>query len=256
MSPVTTTIGCESLEAYIDGELSAAESAAFDKHAAGCAACQQQIERQLSLRARLRAGLAKPAASDAFRQRILSSLPQDRAARKSTAAPRRAWMEMAMAACVAAILASSATLYLAMPDRADDWQQAILNAHLRATLSGHVIDVASSDRHTVKPWFGGKTKVAPIVIDLADAGYPLVGGRLDIPQRDALPVLVYKAGPHLVSVYVRTANGSTSGLAKIDGFSILSWSEDGLVYSAVSDADSAELQGFQRAFTAARQKLP
>jgi anti-sigma factor RsiW len=254
MSTLATT-ACESLEAYIDGELSAAESAAFDKHAAECSGCQQQIQQQLRLRARLRADLAKPTAGDDLRVRILSSLPQDRTAPRSL--PRRQWMAMAAAASVAAILASSATFYLARPGAEDDWQQAILASHLRATMSGHVIDVASSDRHTVKPWFGGKTKVAPIVLDLTEAGYPLIGGRLDIPQTDALPVLVYKAGPHVVSVFVRAADGPPPGrIAKINGYSILNWSDDGLTYSAVSDADSAELEAFQRAFAAARQKLP
>jgi anti-sigma factor RsiW len=253
MSPVSN-IACDSLEAYIDGELSAAESAAFDKHAAECASCPQQIERQLRLRARLRAGLAKPAASDTLRHRILASLPQDRPAPVRQLVSRRRWMEMAAAASVAAIVASSATLYVIRPS-GEDWQQAILASHLRATMSGHAIDVASSDRHTVKPWFGGKTKVTPIVIDLADAGYPLVGGRLEIPQKEALPVLVYKAGPHVVSVYVRPG-ATPGGFTKINGFSILSWSDDGLTYSAVSDADSAELTAFQKAFAAARQKLP
>ena len=256
MSPASL-IACESLEAYVDGELSAAESAAFDRHAAGCSACQTQIERQLRLRARLRADLARPAAGDALRRRILSSLPQDQPKSNVVNLPRRQWLAMAAAASVAAILASSTTLYVVHPGSEDEWHQAILTSHLRATLSGHVIDVASSDRHTVKPWFGGKTRVAPIVLNLADAGYPLLGGRLDIPQEDALPVLVYKAGPHLVSVFVRAADGTMqTAIKKINGFSILSWSDNGLAYSAVSDADGAELEGFQRAFIAARQKLP
>jgi anti-sigma factor RsiW len=254
MSPMTG-IACESLEAYVDGELSAAESAAFDAHVANCAACQHQLQRYLDLRTRLRADLARPAASDAFKRRLLSALPRDHASTGHV--HRRSWAAMAMAASVAAILASSGTFYLVAPDAEADWQHAVLNSHLRATLSGHVIDVASSDRHTVKPWFGGKTKVAPIVVDTTAMGFPLVGGRLDIPQKDSLPVLVYKAGPHVVSVFVRAAEGgSPSGLTTIDGFSILSWSEDGLAYSAVSDADSAELRAFQRAFTTARQTLP
>jgi anti-sigma factor RsiW len=256
MTPATL-IACESLEAYVDGELSAAESAAFDKHMVGCATCQQQIERQLRLRARLRTDLARPTASDALRRRILSSLPQDQPESNVVNLPRRQWLAMAAAASVAAILASGATLYVVHPGSEDEWQEAILTSHLRATLSGHVIDVASSDRHTVKPWFGGKTKVAPIVLDLADAGFPLIGGRLDIPQKDALPVLVYKAGPHVVSVFVSAADGTwQTAIKKIDGFSILSWLDDGLIYSAVSDADSAELEAFQRAFVAARRKLP
>lgn len=256
MNP-TAAIACESLEAYIDGELSAAESAAFDKHAGGCSSCQAQIERHLRLRARLRADLAKPTASDDLRRRVLSSLPQDRSTSNVVNLPRRQWMAMAAAASIAAVLASSATFYVVHPGAEDDWQQAILATHLRATMSGHVIDVASSDRHTVKPWFGGKTKIAPVVMDLADVGYSLIGGRLDIPQKDALPVLVYKAGPHVVSVYVRAGNSVTPGkITKIDGFSILSWSDDGLIYSAVSDADGTELTAFQRAFAAARAKLP
>ena len=253
----TAIISCDSLEAYVDGELSAAESAAFNRHAAACASCQQQLERHLRLRTQLRANLARPAASDALRGRILASLPAERPASNVVALPRRRWVAMAAAACVAALLASSTTLYVMRPDANADWRQAALSAHLRATLSGHVIDVASSDRHTVKPWFGGKTEVAPVVLDLAAVGYPLLGGRLDIPQKDALPVLVYKAGPHVVSVFVRQAGGgANSSIAKIDGFTIATWPVGDLVYTAVSDADGTELAAFQRAFTTAVEQLP
>jgi anti-sigma factor RsiW len=253
----TAGIACDSLEAYVDGELSVTESAAFDRHAAACSTCQPQLERHLRLRARLRTDLARPAASDALRGRILSSLPADRSASNVVALPRRRWLATAAAACVAAFLASGTTLYVMQPDTGDEWRQAVLSAHLRATLSDHVIDVASSDRHTVKPWFGGKTKVAPIVLDLASAGYPLLGGRLDIPQKDALPVLVYKAGPHVVSVFVRQADrGADPGTAKVDGFTIATWSMGDLVYTAVSDADGAELAAFQRAFSTAVERTP
>ena len=249
-------IRCESLEAYIDGELSAAESAAFNRHAADCHDCQQQIERQLRLRAQLRSDLARPSAGEQLRRRILSQLPQDRPHAAAYSASRRQWMSMAMAASVAAILASSATFYLVHPTGETAWEQAILNSHLRATMSGHVIDVASSDRHTVKPWFGGKTNVAPIVVDLAQAGYPLIGGRLDIPQKAALPVLVYQVGKHVASVYVRPADTERQGVTKLNGFSVLTWSDRGLSYSAVSDADAAELEAFQRAFDGAVRQLP
>jgi anti-sigma factor RsiW len=254
MSPVGE-IRCDSLEAYIDGELSAAESAAFDRHATDCADCQQQLARQLRLRAQLRSDLARPRSSEQLRHRILSQLPQERSL-AAVHTSRRQWMEMAMAASIAAILASSATFYLVHPTGESAWEQAILDSHLRATMSGHVIDVASSDRHTVKPWFGGKTDVAPVVVDLAQAGYPLIGGRLDIPQKTALPVLVYKVGKHIVSVYVRPADTAPHGPAKLNGFSILTWSDRGLSYSAVSDADAAELEAFQHAFDDAVRQLP
>jgi anti-sigma factor RsiW len=253
----TAMIACDSLEAYVDGELSAAESAAFDRHAADCATCQQQLARHLRLRARLRSDLARPVASDALRTRILSVIPADRPASKVITLRRRRWLAVAAAACVAAFLASSTTFYVMQPDAGDEWRQAVLSAHLRATLSGHVIDVASSDRHAVKPWFGGKTKVAPVVPDLAPVGFPLVGGRLDIPQKDALPVLVYKAGPHLVSVFVRQADGTTrTDTAKVDGFTVATWTVGDLVYTAVSDADGTELTSFQRAFSTAVEQMP
>jgi anti-sigma factor RsiW len=249
----STGIGCESLEAYIDSELSAAESAAFDAHMAGCPVCQKQAADYLRLRTQLRASLGGPQASDDLKRRILASLP----AAAPRAKPRPSWMQMAMAASVAAILASTGTLYLMQQPAEAGWQQALVNAHLRATLSGHTIDVASSDRHTVKPWFSGKTKVAPTVRDLKEAGYPLIGGRLDIPQQDALPVLVYKLGSHVVSVFVHPSDrGSQNDTARLDGFTVLTWADGDLAYSAVSDADLQELQSFQQAFIAAYKAQP
>ena len=251
MSP-TAGIGCESLEAYIDSELSAAESAAFDAHMAGCPACRKQAADYLRLRTQLRASLSGLQAGDNLKRRVLAALPGAAPAAAPRARPRQSWVQMAMAASVAAILASSGTLYVMQQPEQASWQQALVNAHLRATLSGHTIDVASSDRHTVKPWFSGKTKVAPTVRDLAPAGYPLIGGRLDIPQRDALPVLVYKIGGHVVSVFVHPADGAAANApAKLDGFTVLTWTDGDLAYSAVTDADSAELQSFQQAFIAA-----
>lgn len=256
MSPIAG-IGCESLEAYIDSELSAAESAAFDAHMEGCADCQKRAEDYLHLRAQLRGSLGGSPASDDLKRRILASLPGAAPQAAPRARPRQSWMQMAMAASVAGILASAGTTYLMRQPAEAGWQQAIVNAHLRATLSGHTIDVASSDRHTVKPWFGGKTKIAPTVRDLAEAGYPLIGGRLDIPQQDALPVLVYKIGPHVVSVFVHPADRRAPGeSAHLGGFTVLTWADGDLAYSAVSDADSTELQAFQQAFIAAYKAQP
>ena len=254
-------IGCAAREAYVDGELTALESAAFDRHMAACAECQREVARTLRLRAELRDKLTRHEAGDDLRRRLLAQLP----AAAPTAAPRgstprstrREWFQMAAAASVAAVLAGSATLYAMRPGEEADWMTAALNAHRRATLSDHVFDVASSDRHTVKPWFGGKTAVAPVVVDLKAAGYPLLGGRLDIPQDEPLPVLVYQAGPHVVSVFVRTGSGNAAPeLRHRDGFSILAWRERDFDFTAISDADAAELGAFQRAFSAALAQLP
>lgn len=254
----TSQIECAAREAYVDGELGALESAAFDRHMESCAECRLEVDRALRLRAELRGGLTRFAASAAARERLLEGLPRPTASRAARTWPtRRDWLSMAAAASVAAILAGSAALYVGAPAPEQDWAVAALNAHRRATLSGHVFDVASSDRHTVKPWFGGKTAVAPVVVDLAPAGYPLLGGRLDIPQAEALPVLVYKAGPHVVSVFVRAGAGDAApALQHRDGFAILAWREQNFDFTAVSDADAKELDAFQRAFSAALAQLP
>ena len=250
-------IGCAAREAYVDGELTALESAAFDRHMAACAECQREVTRALRLRAELRAKLTRHEASDDLRRRLLAQLPAAAPRASSSRSSRREWFQMAAAASVAAVLAGSATLFVTRPTPEADWATAALNAHRRATLSDHVFDVASSDRHTVKPWFGGKTSVAPVVVDLKAAGYPLLGGRLDIPQDVPLPVLVYQAGPHVVSLFVRAGSGNAAPeLRHQDGFAILSWRERNFDFTAVSDADAAELGAFQRAFSAALAQLP
>lgn len=252
------TVGCEGRDSYVDGELTALESAAFDRHAAGCPACQKEIELVLRLRAELRSGLTRYAADDAVRERLLASLPGRPSQPTQRRRPgRREWLSMAAAASIAAILASGTTLYALRTPPQEAWAEAVLASHLRATLSGHLFDIASSDRHRVKPWFSGRTAVAPIVVDLSAVGYPLLGGRLDIPQREPLPVLVYKAGPHLVSLFVRPGSGATQpALGRKDGFAMLMWREHGFDFSAVSDADATELLAFQRAFSAGLAQSP
>ncbi len=253
-------IGCEARDAYIDGELSALEAVEFDQHVAECATCQQQLERGLELRSDLRGHLARHEAGDLLRHRVLSSLPSP-VSIKAKASPgrsgRRQWLSLAAAASVAAILASSSTFYALQNSPQEAWDQAVLDSHLRATLSGHVFDVASSDRHTVKPWFSGRTAVAPVVVDLTASGYPLIGGRLDILERTPLPVLVYQAGPHVISLVVRPGSGTTAPIQqRKNGFTVLNWRAHGFEFSAVSDADSTEILDFQQVFAAAVAQLP
>lgn len=251
-------IDCAACDAYIDGELSALEAAAFDRHLSDCATCRRTLEQHEMLRTDLHNNLRRHNAKAALRQGILASLPVS--ARPGASNVRRTppqWLSLAAAASLAAILASGSTFYVLQNSPQEVWDQAVLDSHLRATLSGHVFDVASSDRHTVKPWFSGRTSVAPVVVDLSASGYPLIGGRLDILERTPLPVLVYQAGPHVISVVVRPGSGTTvPTLHTKDGFALLTWRAHGFDFSAVSDADSREILAFQKAFAAAVAQLP
>lgn len=113
------------------------------------------------------------------------------------------------------------------------------------------MDVQSTDRHTVKPWFTGKTDIAPPVVDLSDKGFPLLGGRLDYVDGHTAAALAYSRRLHTINLFVwRTAPGEPGeGMFVVRGYSLLHWTKGGLSYWAVSDAASSELEAFRDAYT-------
>jgi len=126
----------------------------------------------------------------------------------------------------------------------------LVDAHVRSLLPGHLLDVESTDRHTVKPWFAGKTDIAPVVVDLSDKGFPLLGGRLDYIDGHSAAALVYGRRAHKINVFVwRTTPGEPAyGSFAVRGYSLLHWSNGGLTYWAVSDAALPELEAFREAY--------
>jgi anti-sigma factor RsiW len=128
---------------------------------------------------------------------------------------------------------------------------ALVDTHIRSLLPGHLLDVVSTDRHTVKPWFAGKTDIAPAVVDLTESGFPLLGGRLDYVDGHSAAALVYGRRQHTINVFVwRSAPGDPpAGSFSARGYSLLHWTKDGLTYWAVTDASPADLQAFRDAYT-------
>ncbi|MDP9205804.1 MAG: anti-sigma factor [Gemmatimonadota bacterium] len=126
----------------------------------------------------------------------------------------------------------------------------LVDAHVRSLLPDHLLDVVSTDRHTVKPWFAGKTDIAPPVVDLSDNGFPLLGGRLDYVDGHSAAVLAYGRRLHTINVFVwRTTTGeSREGSFDVRGYSLLHWTKGGLSYWAVSDAAQSELEAFRDAY--------
>jgi anti-sigma factor RsiW len=120
---------------------------------------------------------------------------------------------------------------------------------VRALLQDNPLQVASSDSHTVAPWFAGRVELAPTVKDLTAEGLPLVGGRLDLIGGQRVAVAVYRRNAHWINVYMWRADsplGIAAGAAKRSGYNILTWQRDGVVYSAVSDINIAELSALER----------
>lgn len=126
----------------------------------------------------------------------------------------------------------------------------LIDAHVRSLLPGHLLDVVSSDRHTVKPWFAGKTDIAPAVLDLSERGFPLLGGRLDYVDGHSAAALVYGRRLHTINLFVwRGGEGEPAGgSVAVRGYSLVHWTSGGLSYWAVSDAAPSELEAFREAY--------
>jgi anti-sigma factor RsiW len=143
-------------------------------------------------------------------------------------------------------LAASLALFLAVPQLSTaPVQDQLVASHVRSLLATHLTDVATSDQHVVKPWFNGRIDFAIPVVDLAEQGFPLVGGRLDYLEGSVVPALVYKRRLHTINLFIRPASNMSSplGFAAIRrGFNILRWTDNGLEYWAVSDISARELE--------------
>ena len=232
------------LHAYLDGELDAATALAFECRIAADPKMQDELSRLQALRAALSSHVAKDVASEALQARIA------RIARPAHSTDRRFdWRALAASAVIAACLASGGT-YLALNRQQSASAVAdVVASHQRYLLSGQTVDVASSDRHTVKPWFNSKLAISPVVIDLAGDGFPLVGGRVDVVSGQSVPVLVYKRREHAISVVAVPMAGmrddeASPALETKDGYKVLTWRGADFTYSAVSDVALEDLRDF------------
>ena len=234
-------------DAFVDGELDPAERAAMAAHLLGCAACRGQVEERRELAAALSAGATYHRAPEGLAERIGAALDAAPAF-----APGRAqrWRPAALAASLAlvAALSSFATLRLAVPDPGDALLDDMVAGHVRALMADHLTDVASSDQHTVKPWFNGKLNLSPPVKDLTTSGFPLVGGRLDYVAGRPAAALVYRHRQHVINLFVAPDDAraaATPAASARQGYNVLHWSDGGLGYWAVSDLGAADLAQFQ-----------
>jgi len=248
------------LHALIDGELDAGHAREVEAHIAGCASCTAELAAYRTMREAIASADLRYTAPASLRQRLDAALPKPSPAPVSNVTPlasRRSVLRgFALGSAVSAL---AATGLFAIVLRNDDQQlieSEIVSAHLRSLQPGHLIDVVSTDQHTVKPWFNGKLDVSPPVIDLTAKGFTLIGGRLDYVDARAIGAVVYKRRAHIINLFVAQTSSTARKPAKIEtiqGFNIRSWSDRGLNYWAVSDIGADELNEFGEKFEAATQ---
>jgi anti-sigma factor RsiW len=211
------------------------------------------------LPAELKQNMTRYKAPPGLKRRIRYMLEQQ--SRMAAAPPRRPaalwwqrWMPLGASFACGTLLAVSVMSYRDAGRDDSQIEQQVVASHVRSLMVSHLTDVTSSDQHTVKPWFTGKLDYAPPVIDLAEDGFPLIGGRLDYLQDKPIAALVYRRRGHTINVFVlplHQAQASASRLMARQGYHLASWTQAGMRFWAVSDVGRDELAKFSAAMQAA-----
>jgi anti-sigma factor RsiW len=242
------------LHALADGELDASHAREVEAHTKTCARCAALLR---DTRAMSRA-LASPAlrlqAPPSLRRRIDAALPPRPVAPISASVSRRSLFQgFAMGSLMSGALAAGLVAFVMRRDEDERILGDAVSAHLRSLQGDHLIDVQSSDQHTVKPWFNGRLQVAPPVVDLTGQGFTLIGGRLDYLDGRPVASIVYKRRAHIINLFVGQAAGAERRgmIEQVQGFNVWHWSHAGLGFWATSDINAEELQEFADKFQAA-----
>src|SRR6202051_3557432 len=250
--PPSTTSDDNSLllvHAYLDGELDPANALEIAQRMGTDPALAAEGERVKALQQVIHERLPREVAPPGLRARIEASVGDHRRVRE-----RPSWRALAASIALTAMVASSSTWLLVGSQPEYTIADSLVSDHIRALMAPQPIDVVSSDRHTVKPWFNGRIPESPRVVDLAKEDFPLVGGRLDVVGRDPCPTLVYRHEKHLISLTEMPA-GSRLDLGKtprtINGYNVMHWTENGVSYWAVSDLAASKLEDFAQLFSTA-----
>jgi len=231
------------LGGLVDGELDAANTALVEAHVARCDGCREELERLQVVRNLLGGEGVRYAVPETLRQRI-AALPE-----LSPKAANRNWLPGWLAPSLAGALAATLAFVVFVPPSSQSMvDEEIVSSHVRSLQPGHLTDVQTTNQHIVKPWFNGKIDFSPPVPELADAGFPLAGGRLDSIDGKTVAAIVYHRRLHTVNLYIWPAKDSSERSFVKDGFSVKEWSRNGLRFAAVSDIPTPELQQFHKLF--------
>ena len=242
------------MNAYYDGELDPASAIEFERRLADDELLKARYDRLLSLRRAVRS-LPQFEMPPGLRARIDAELDAEDSGTPGRLSPpgrlrQRSWSFQALAAAAVfgAVISSAVMLTIERYGEREDVARQVVTGHIRGQLASQPFDIASSDRHTVKPWFTSRLPVSPQVPDLAAQGFMLVGGRVDVVGRDPVATIVYRHAAHTVSLTTLPAGQSVSEQA-IAGYNVRSWTDPEFTYVAVSDLSRADLATFERVFS-------
>jgi anti-sigma factor RsiW len=252
------------LHALIDGELDAGHARDVEAHVAACAGCGEKFAAFRTLHDVMSAAPLKETAPAHLRDRIeaLMATPASRVVsiRQFMRPTRRSFFGgFAIGSALSAAVAASLVLTVIRKDQEQSIAEEVVSAHIRSLQAGHLMDVETSDRHTVKPWFNGRVDVAPPVADLTAEGFTLLGGRLDYIDSEPVAAIVYQRRKHVINLFVAQHLGARHARTiadSIQGYNVRHWSQDGLDLWAVSDIVGDELNEFVQKISSALRQPP
>ncbi|HUA37884.1 MAG TPA: anti-sigma factor [Candidatus Sulfopaludibacter sp.] len=237
------------IDSYADGELDAAGILELEKHLHDCPACALTFRNVQNLKKSLKQDSLFFTAPAELRQKLKAELRSQTESNR----PFWTWNWFTAATTGVAVICLALLLPLALtrPSPQQQLAQEIVSSHIRSLMANHEMDVASSDQHTVKPWFDGKLDFSPPVKDLAAQGFPLIGGRLDYLDQRAVAALVFHRAKHVINVFIwptTERDSKPAARASINGYHLIHWSQGGMTFWAVSDLNEKELMEFVQDF--------
>jgi anti-sigma factor RsiW len=246
------------LDGYVDGELDVAGISDIENHLGGCSQCTQSYQDRQALRAGLKNDSLYFKAPADLEKSIRRSLRQAAKAEAPVRWLSGSWLRIAAPIAATALVVLTLMPFLAGPSTEERLTQEVVASHVRSLMVDHLADVASTDEHTVKPWFNGKVNFSPPVGDLAAQGFPLIGGRLDYLDNRPVAALVYRRDKHFINVFVWPATGtaeSSKSITTQQGYNVFRWSRFEMNFWAISDLERSQLEKFVDLLNASAPKL-
>jgi len=233
----------ELLHPYVDGQLDLLTARDTEQHLRNCADCRGVEQAIRALHDAVANSQPAYRAPSRLRRNVRAALRREA---KTTPKIFSPWLIFATGAACALILLSAALFQTTRVSRHNTIVDEVIANHVRSLLATHLVDVVSSDQHTVKPWFDGKIDFAPEVSDLSADGFSLVGGRLDYLDGKTVVALVYRRNKHPINVFIvpATTNRDTLSVVTRRGYNVLSWTHHEMNYWVVSDLNEPELRRF------------
>ena len=239
----------ELIEAYMDEELDAGLKAEVEGHLSTCQDCSEALARLREQKAGIKLAAPYYTAPVPVERAVREALRRAAADEAGARRPDANWRWLAIAASVLLAISLAWNVSRPRPGIAENdlVAQGVLSDHIRSLMGEHLLDVPSTDQHTVKPWFNGKLDFSPNVKDFAAEGFPLVGGRLDYLMNRTVAALVYRRRQHVINLFTWPSDSPAAAEDHFsrNGYNVIRWTQGGMTYWAVSDLNPNELEQFR-----------